>query len=68
MRSVLAQQPAQWDSACSILQMSNKSKQNRTCHLEGSYKYRLVQLPDHFRADQKLKPVIKGIVQMPLEQ
>jgi len=27
-----------------------------------------VQLPDHFRADQMLKHVIKGNVQMPLKQ
>ena len=29
--------------------------------------HHLVQLPDHFRADQKLKHVLKGIVQMPLK-
>ena len=36
-------------------------------HLEGMYDYHLVQLPDRFRADQKLKHVVKGIVQMPLK-
>ena len=35
--------------------------------LEGTYNNRLAQLPDHFRADQKLKHAIKGIVQMPLK-
>jgi len=36
-------------------------------HLEGIYNYQLAQLPDHFRADQKLKLVVKGIVQTPLK-
>jgi len=31
------------------------------------YHDHLVQLPDHFRADQKLKHVMKGIVQIPLK-
>ena len=35
--------------------------------LEESYNDCLVPLCDHFRADQKLKPVIKGIVPMPLK-
>jgi len=35
--------------------------------LEGTYNYHLVQLPAHFRADQKLKHVNKGIVWMPLK-
>jgi len=35
--------------------------------LEGTYNGHLVQLPDPFRADQKLKRVIKGIVQTPLK-
>jgi len=39
---------------------------NRLFQLEGTYNDHLVQLPDQFRADQKLKRVIKGIVQMPL--
>lgn len=34
--------------------------------LEGTYDDRLVRLPAHSRADPKLKPVIKHIVQMPL--
>jgi len=45
-------------------------EQNRTkqkFQLEGTYNNHLVQPPDHSRADQKLKHVIKGIVQMPLE-
>ena len=33
---------------------------------ERSYNDHLVQLPDHFTADQKLKLVTKGIVQMRL--
>ena len=32
--------------------------------MEGTYKDHLVQLPDQFRADQKLKHAIKGVVQM----
>jgi len=35
--------------------------------LEGTYNDHLVELPDHFRADQKLKHVIKGIGQMLLK-
>jgi len=31
--------------------------------LEGTYNNHLVQLPDRFRADQKLQHVVKGIVQ-----
>jgi len=34
--------------------------------LEGTYR-NLVQLPDQFWACQKLKHVIKGVVQMPLK-
>ena len=41
------------------------------CHamlqLDGTYNDHLLQLPDQFRADQKLKHVTKGIVQMPLK-
>jgi len=33
--------------------------------LEGTYKNHLVQLPEHFRADQELKHIIKGMVRMP---
>jgi len=43
-------------------------REGRGGELEGTYNDYLVQLPDHFRADQKLKYVIKGIVQMLLEQ
>lgn len=32
------------------------------------YKHYLVQVPDCFRADQKLKHVVKGVGQMPLKQ
>lgn len=35
--------------------------------LERTYKDHLVQLLDHFRADQKLNQLIKAIVQMPLK-
>ena len=35
--------------------------------LEGMYKDHLVQLPDLFRAYQKVKHIINGITQMPLE-
>lgn len=42
-------------------------KQNRIFQLEETYKNHLVQLPDHFRADQKLKEIIKAVVQMLLK-
>ena len=35
--------------------------------LEVTYNKHLIQLPDQFRADQKLKHVIKEIAQMPLK-
>jgi len=41
-------------------------KWNRLFELKGTYNDHLVQLPDQFRADQKLKHV-KGILQMPLK-
>lgn len=41
--------------------------QSRLLQLEGTYNDHPVQLSDHFGADQKLKHVIEGIVQMPLE-
>ena len=44
----------------------DRTEQNRI-QLEGTYSDHLVQLPDHFRAFQKLKHVINSIVQMPLE-
>jgi len=34
-------------------------EQNRIVQLEGTYSNPLVQLPAHFRADQKLKQTIK---------
>jgi len=45
----------------------NYREENRIFLLEGTDEDHLVQLPDQFRADQKLKDV-KGIVQMPLKQ
>lgn len=39
----------------------------RTVQLEGTCKAHLVHLPDFSRVNQKLKHVIKDIVQMPLE-
>lgn len=39
-----------------------KLEQSVLFQLEGTYSDHLVQLPGHFRADQKLKPVVKGIV------
>jgi len=36
--------------------------------LEGTNEDHLVQQPGQFRADQKLKHVVKGIVQMPLKR
>jgi len=41
--------------------------QNRIVQLNGTYKDHPVHLSDHFRADQKLKHVIKGIVLIPLK-
>jgi len=43
---------------------SRIDEQNRMVQLEGTY---TLQLPDHFRANQKSKLVVKGIIQMPLE-
>lgn len=37
-------------------------KQTKITHQEKTYIDHLLQLPDHFRADQKLKCVVKGIV------
>lgn len=42
-------------------------EQNRLFQLEDNYSHHPVQVPDQFRADQKLGFVVKGIVQMPLE-
>lgn len=39
---------------------------NRIFQLEETYSNHLVQQPDDFRVDQKLKQITKGIVQMPL--
>ena len=44
-----------------------KTEQNRLFQLEGTYSDHLVQLPDQFRADQRLRHVIKGLAQMPLK-
>ena len=35
--------------------MTFKERENRIVQLEGTYNNHLVQLPGHFRADQKLK-------------
>ena len=48
-------------------QQAERIEQNRNFQLKGTYNNHLVQLPDHFRADQKLKHIVKGIVQMPLK-
>lgn len=42
--------------------------QNRIFQLESTCNYHLLKLPDSFRAEQKLKQVIKDIIQMPLER
>jgi len=42
-------------------------EQNRLFQLEGTYTRHPVQLPDHCRADQKLKHAVEGSVQMPLQ-
>lgn len=42
-------------------------ERNRIVLLEETYKDHQIQLPDH-RADQNLKHIIEGIVQMDLEQ
>lgn len=39
----------------------------REKELEGTNKDNQVHLPDHYRATQKLKHIIKSIFQMPLE-
>lgn len=39
-----------------------------TVQLEETFKHHLVKLPDYFRANQKLKRVIKAIVHMLVEQ
>lgn len=45
----------------------NRIKQSRLFPLEGTYNDHLVALPDQSRADQHLKNVIKGTVQMPFK-
>ena len=50
-----------------LVQYQNKMEQNIIFHLEDPCHNHLVQLPDDFAADQKLKHVVKGIVQMPLK-
>ena len=45
-----------------------QKNKNRVFQLEGTYNDHRVQLPDSLRADQKLKHVVKGIVQMSLKQ
>lgn len=36
-------------------------KQTKIAHLEKTYNDHLLQPPEHFRVDQKLKCVVKGI-------
>lgn len=40
---------------------------NRIFQSEGTCNNHLVHMPQHSRSDQKLKNIIKGIDQMPLE-
>lgn len=42
----------------------NRTEQNRIVLLEGTFKDLLVQLLVHFRANQILKHIIEGVVQM----
>lgn len=50
-----------------INHLMNRIDQDRTVALEGSYKDHNAQLSDHVRANQKLKHIGNGIVQMPFE-
>ena len=45
----------------------DRTEQDGIVHLEGTFKDHLVQLLDHFRANQKLMHIRKEIIQMPLE-
>lgn len=42
------------------------AQSNRTVQLDGTCRDHRVRPPDHFRANQELKHVVEGIVQMPL--
>lgn len=42
-------------------------RKNRLFQLEGTCSSHLVQLSEQFRANQKLKDVVEGTVQMPLK-
>lgn len=53
-----------WDPAA--LQPALGIKQTGIFQLEGTYNNHLIQLSEPFRADQKLKLILKAIVQMPL--
>lgn len=44
---------------------SFRIERNRIILLEGIYNSHVVQLLESFRADPKLKPIMKGFVQMP---
>ena len=44
----------------------NRTEQNIIVQLEGMYRDHRAQLPDHFRAAQKLKHITEDTVQMPL--
>lgn len=46
--------------------MDYRTEYNRLFQLERTYNDHLVQLPGQFRADLKLKHVVKGVAQMPL--
>lgn len=43
------------------------SKERRGEQLKGTYEDHQVHLPDHFKAKQKLKCIIEGIIQMLIE-
>jgi len=45
----------------------NGMEWNGIVQLKGTYSDHLMELPDHFRADQKLKQGIKGVVQRSLK-
>lgn len=45
----------------------NNRQHNKIVQLEGTYKDHLFQLPERIKANQKVRHIIKGINQMPLE-
>lgn len=50
-----------WKNSIQVLNILG----NRIVQLERTYKEHQVQLLDHCRVNQKLKRIIKGIIQMP---